>query len=103
MQFTNQVALQTDELHPGLQVLVGVAAENLDELHQVCTELVASLQDAQHHYVVVPEVIHDVVGQTLDPAGGIPSRQIQKKKILKNHFAGVYVHFYLFMITPCGM
>lgn len=77
MQSTYLVALQTDELHPGLQVLVGVAAENLDELHQVCTELVASLQDAQHHYVVVPEVVRDVVGQTLDPAAQIASRRVQ--------------------------
>lgn len=66
---TYQVALQTNELHPRLQVLVGNASKNLDELHQVCTELVASLQDTQHHYVVVPKVIHDVVGQTLRPAG----------------------------------
>lgn len=70
MPCTYQVALETDELHPSLQVLVGVAAEHLDELHQVCTELVASLQDAQHHdVVVVSKVIHDVVGQTLHPAG----------------------------------
>lgn len=68
-RLTYQVALQTDELHPGLQVLVGVASEDLNELHQVCAELVASLQDAQHHYVVVPKVVHDVTGQTLYPAG----------------------------------
>lgn len=65
---THQVALQTDELHSGLKVLVGVPAENLDELHQICTEFVASLQDTQDHYVVIPKVIHDVVGQAFCPA-----------------------------------
>lgn len=40
---TYHVALEADELHPGLQVLVGVAAKNFDELYQVSTELVASL------------------------------------------------------------
>lgn len=69
MHFTYQVALQSDELHPCLQVLVGVAAKNFDELHQICTELVAPLQDAQHHDVVVPKVLLDVVRQTLRPAG----------------------------------
>lgn len=65
---THQVALQTDELYSGLQVLVGVPAENLDELHQICTEFVASLQNTQDHYVVIPKVIHDVVGQAFGPA-----------------------------------
>lgn len=69
MHFTHQVALQADELHARLRVLVGVAAEHLDELHQVRAELVAPLQDAQHHDAVVPEVVLDVVGQPLDPAG----------------------------------
>ena len=73
MHFSYQVALQTNELHPGLQVLVRVAAKNFEELHQVDTELVSSLQDAQHHYVAVPEVVLDVVGQTLDPAGDVTS------------------------------
>lgn len=40
---TYHVALQADELHPGLQVLVGVAAQDFDELDQVSAELVASL------------------------------------------------------------
>lgn len=69
LKSTYQVALQTDKLHPGLQVPVCVAAQDLDELHQVRAELVASFQDTQHDYVVVPEVLPDVVGQTLDPAG----------------------------------
>lgn len=63
---TYHVALQADELHPGLQVLVGVAAENLDELHQVRAELVASLQDAQDRDVF-GEVVEDVAGQALYP------------------------------------
>ncbi|TNN57198.1 hypothetical protein EYF80_032628 [Liparis tanakae] len=67
-QSTYQVALQADELHPGLLVPVGVASENLDELHQVGAELVAALQDAQHRDAV-PEVLRDVAGQTLHPAG----------------------------------
>ena len=70
---TYQVALQTDKLHPCLQIPVGVAPENLDELHQICTELVAPLQNAQHHYVVVPKVIPDVAGQTFYPAGEMSS------------------------------
>ena len=68
MELAHQVALQPDELHTSLQVLVGVAAENFDELHQIHAEFVASLQDAQHHYVVVAKVIHDVTGQALYPA-----------------------------------
>lgn len=79
-EYTHQVALQADELHPRLQVLVGVAAEHLDELHQVHAELVASLQDAQHHDVVVPEVVHDVVSHTLNPDGDITSGRIQMSR-----------------------
>lgn len=63
---TYHVALQTDELHPCFQVFVGVAAKNFDELHQVSTELVASLQNAQDHDVF-GEVVQDVVGQALYP------------------------------------
>lgn len=89
---TYQVALEADELHPGLQVLVGVAAQDLDELHQVSAELVSSLEDAQHHDVVVPEVLHDVVGQALDPAGEkIIKITYNKKKVPESHFPGVCV------------
>lgn len=65
--FAYQVALQADKLHPGLQVPVGAASQNLDELHQICTELVSSLQDAQHHDLTVLKVLHDVPGQALYP------------------------------------
>lgn len=61
---TYHVALQADELHSGLQVLVGVAAKNFDEFHQVSTELVTSLQNAQDHDLLA-EVFQDVAGQTL--------------------------------------
>lgn len=40
---TYHVALQADEFHSCLKVLIGVAAKNFDELHQVSTELVPSL------------------------------------------------------------
>lgn len=64
---TYQVALKPNKLHSGLQVLVGVAALYLNELHQVGTELVPSLQYTQHHHVMIPNVIHDVSGQALCP------------------------------------
>ena len=63
-----QVALEPDELHAGLQVVVCAAADGLDVLHQVAAELVASLQNTQHHDVPVRDVLHDVARQTLDPA-----------------------------------
>lgn len=63
---TYHVALQADELHPGLQVLVGVAAEDFDELHQVGAEFVAPFQNAQDHDVL-SEVVQDVTGQALNP------------------------------------
>lgn len=46
---------------------VGVAAQSFNPLHQVGAELVASLQNAQHHDVAVPQIVHDVSGQTLRP------------------------------------
>lgn len=62
---THQVALQADEVDPHEDCAVGVAAECLDPVHQVRTELVASFQHTQHHNVVVPQVIHDVSSETL--------------------------------------
>lgn len=46
---------------------LGVVAEVFNPVHQVCGELVTSLQHAQHHNVVVAEVIHDVACQTFRP------------------------------------
>lgn len=63
----HQVALETDEVDPHGDRAVGVAAQSLDPVHQVGTELVASFQHAQHHDVMVPQVVHDVSGQTLRP------------------------------------
>lgn len=63
---TYHVALQADELHPGFQVLVGVAAEDFDELHQVGAEFVTPFQNAKDHDVL-SEVVQDVTGQALNP------------------------------------
>lgn len=54
-------------MHPHGDGAAGVAAQRLDPVHQVGTELVASLQHAQHHDVVVAQVVHDVSSQTLRP------------------------------------
>lgn len=40
---TYQVALESNKFHPCLEIIVGGAAQALDELHQVYAELVASL------------------------------------------------------------
>lgn len=55
-----QVALESDEVDPHGDRAAGVAAEGLDPVHQVGAELVASFEHAQHHDVMVPQVIHDV-------------------------------------------
>lgn len=67
----HQVALETDEVDPHGDCAVGVAAKRLDPVHQVCTELVASFQHAQHHDVMVPQVIHDVSSQTFCPVNSV--------------------------------
>lgn len=46
---------------------VGVATQGFDPLHQVGAELVAPLQYAQHHDVVVPQIVHDVASKPLGP------------------------------------
>lgn len=46
---------------------VGVVAESFNPVHQVSGKLIPSLQDAQHHDVIVTEVIHDVACQTFRP------------------------------------
>lgn len=69
----HQVAFKTDKVDPHWDGSVGVAAQSFDPLHQVSAELVASLQDAQHHDVTVPQIIHDVSGQTLCP---VRARQV---------------------------
>lgn len=63
----HQVALETDEVDPHGDGAVGVAAQSLDPVHQVGTELVASFQHTQHHDVMVPQVVHDVSGQAFRP------------------------------------
>lgn len=79
---TYMIALQTNELNAGFQVLSRVSPEHLDEFHQVCAELVSSLQDTQHHDVALLEVVHDVMSQTFHPANitgfiHIPTRLMQ--------------------------
>lgn len=64
----HQIAFEAYEVDPHWDGSVGVAAQSFNPLHQVGAELVASLQDAQHHDVTVPQVIHDVSGQTFCPA-----------------------------------
>lgn len=63
----HQVALETDEVDPHGDGAVGVAAQSLDPVHQVGTELVASFQHTQHHDVMVPQVVHDVSCQAFRP------------------------------------
>lgn len=63
-----QVALESYEVDGHEQRLVGVAVQHLDAFHQIGTELVASLQHAQHHDVVVTKIVHDVACQSLRPA-----------------------------------
>lgn len=69
----HQVALETDEVDPHGDRAVGVAAQSLDPFHQVGAELVASFQHAQHHDVMVPQVIHDVSSQTFCPENDVES------------------------------
>ena len=64
----HQIAFEADEVHSHRDCAAGVPAESFNPVHQVGAELVASFQNAQHHNVVVPEVVHDVSGQTLCPA-----------------------------------
>lgn len=63
-----QVALESYEVDGHEQGPAGVAVQHLDALHQIGAELVASLQHAQHHDVVVTQVVHDVSRQPLRPA-----------------------------------
>lgn len=66
-QWPHQVAFKADKVDPHWDGSVGVATQSFNPLHQVSAELVASLQDAQHHDVTVPQIIHDVSGQTFCP------------------------------------
>lgn len=72
----HQVALEPDEVDPHGEGAVGVAAEGLDPVHQVGTELVASFQHAQHHDVMVPKVIHDVSSQTFCPVNNVVKSEL---------------------------
>lgn len=70
----HQVAFEPNEVDPHGDCAVGVAAKCFDPVHQVGTELVASFQHAQHHDVMVPQVIHDVSGQTFCPGNNMRSK-----------------------------
>lgn len=70
----HQVAFEPNEVDPHGDCAVGVAAKCFNPVHQVGTELVASFQHAQHHDVMVPQVIHDVSGQTFCPGNNMRSK-----------------------------
>lgn len=67
----HHVALESDEVNPHGDGVVGVATESFDPIHQVGTELVASFQHTQHHYVMVSQVIHDISSETFCPVNNI--------------------------------
>lgn len=69
----HQVALEANEVDPHGDCAVGIAAECLDPVHQVGAELVASFQHAQHHDVMVPQVIHDVSSKTFCSVNNVKS------------------------------
>lgn len=77
----HQVALEADEVDPHGDGVLGVAAEHLDPVHQVCTELVSPLQHAQHHDVMVAQVVHDVPGQTFCPVTRVKRPKRDRKLV----------------------
>lgn len=85
---THQVALETDEVDPHGDCAVGVAAKSLDPVHQVGTELVASFQHTQHSDVMVPQVVHDVSGQTFGSVDNAKSENFSKET-LRSCLAGL--------------
>lgn len=72
--FPHQIALEADELYSGGQSSVSAAALRFNRLHQVRTELVSSLQNTQHHQIMMSDVFKDVSGQTLNPTNHIRSQ-----------------------------
>lgn len=71
---SHQVAFEAYEVDPHGDCSAGVAAQSFNPVHQVGAELVASLQNTQHHDVVVPQVIHDVSGQAFCPVRNTRSK-----------------------------
>lgn len=63
----HQVAFEADEMDPHGDGALGVVAKGFNPVHQVCRELVTSLQHAQHHDVIVTKVVHDVACEALRP------------------------------------
>lgn len=81
---SHQVAFEAYEVDPHEDCSAGVAAQSFNPVHQVGAELVASLQNTQHHDVVVPQVIHDVSGQTFRPV-----RNTRSKRSVSTHMSSL--------------
>lgn len=68
---------------------LGVVAEGFNPVHQVCRELVTSLQHAQHYDVIVTKVVHDVACEALRPVSDTSKLAlIRRRKRLRLVYAG---------------
>lgn len=72
----HQVAPEPDEVDPHGDAALRVAAESLDLVHQIGTELVSPFQHTQNYDVVLPQVVHDVSGKTLRPGDRARKRSL---------------------------
>lgn len=78
----HQVAPKPDEVDPHGDAALRVAAESLDLVHQVGTELVSPFQHTQNYDVVLPQVVHDVSGKTLRPGERESEKQESDGRVL---------------------